>query len=99
MNIHDNEIINYKVNLKDKTYLISIIYETNEVIIIHYNVLLVYYFENQLTDSILLDIFYASIDSFIPQNRDILKSRKDHLWPINYESEAELFSYLHYNQY
>lgn len=46
-----------------------------------------------------LDIFDAGIESFIPQNRDILKSRKDHLWPINYESEEELFSYLQYNQY
>ena len=47
----------------------------------------------------MLDIFDAGIESFIPQNRDILKSRKDHLWPINYESEEELFSYMQYNQY
>lgn|SRR5699024_1964397 len=96
MNIHDNEIINYQVNLKDKTILLHTISETNEATTIRFNDLLAYYFENQLSGSILLDIFDAGIESFIPQNRDILKSRKDHLWPINYESEEELFSYLQY---
>lgn len=99
MNIHDNEIINYQVNLKDKTILLHTISETNEAATIRFNDLLAYYFENQLPGSILIDIFDAGIELFIPQNRDNLKSRKDHLWPINYESEEELFSYLQYNQY
>lgn len=99
MNIHDNEIINYQVNLKDKTILLHTISETNEAATILFNDLLAYNFENQLPGSILLDIFDAGIESFIPQNRDILKSRKDHLWPINYESEEGLYSYLQHNQY
>src|SRR5699024_3311984 len=98
-NIHDNEIINYQVNLKDKTILLHTISETNEAATIRFNDLLAYYFENQLRGSILIDIFDADIELFIPQNIDNLISRYDHLWPIKYESEEELFSYLQYNQY
>jgi|SRR5699024_1566796 len=99
MNIHDNQIINYQVNLRNKTILLQTISETNKAIDIYFNNFVAYYFENQLPGSILLDVFEDDIDKFIQQNREVLKQGKDYFWPINYETEEELLQYLRKSSY
>lgn len=101
-NIHDNEIISYEVCLKDKKIIIhskNNYSKLNEYIdIVFYNVL-VHFFENQLSHSIIFDICKYDVNKFIQDNNQLLNKRKKYCWPIDYDNIEELISTLEKEEY
>ncbi|MBD7911526.1 hypothetical protein [Clostridium cibarium] len=101
-NIHDNEIISYKVNLKNQKIIIYTEYQkrkiTKKTDVIFYDVL-VHFFENELPGSTILDIDEHNINQFIRDNSKLLEQRKDSCWPIDYNTIEELTRELLKEQY
>ncbi|MGG0658295.1 hypothetical protein [Rummeliibacillus pycnus] len=44
-----------------------------------------FHFEDQLPDSILLDIVKGEVNTFALENKDLLDKAKDYCWPMDYE--------------
>lgn len=102
LNIHDNEIMSYKVNFEDqKIILCTKCYSTiltSNVNIIFSNVL-VHYFEDEIRGSILFDVEEYSITQFIKDNSNLLKKRKNKCWPFDYDTIAHLNKRLENEKY
>ncbi|MCU6711560.1 hypothetical protein M6D81_22955 [Paenibacillus sp. J5C_2022] len=97
--VHDNVVISYEVNLRDR--YIEINTETDkdiEVKIKFYDVM-AHLFEDHLYGSILFDIERYEIDSFLKGNKEILEKRKPYCWPTYYESLDELRELLIKDEY
>lgn len=93
--MHDNQIISYNVDFKNKTILIHT-YDVNEekYADLLFRDVLTHSFCNILVENIILDIEILSIDSFIDENRDMIEEGNSYCWPTTYESEGELQSFL-----
>ncbi len=98
MNMHDNIIDSYTVNLKEN-YINVVTSKENRTIVICFSDVLAHYFENELNGSIILDICLENTESFIQQNKSILSERRGYNWPTNYKSLDELLCFLNYEGY
>lgn len=96
--IHDNEISSYIVNLKEQQIILHMEHQNKNTNIIFSNVL-VHFFENELSGSILLDIEEYSINQFIKDNCRLLEQRKNYCWPIDYDTIEQLSEELQKEQY
>lgn len=96
--IHDNEISSYIVNLKEQQIILYMEHQNKNTNIIFSNVL-VHFFENELSGSILLDIEKYSINQFIKDNCRLLEQRKNYCWPIDYDTIEQLSEELQKEQY
>ena len=91
--LHDSEIVSYKVSLKTNEIVVQTEY-TNSIIVrsadmIFTNVL-VHYFEDELSGSIILDVEEYSIAQFIKDNAKLLEQRKNKCWPFDYDTIEHL---------
>ncbi|KOP67207.1 hypothetical protein AMS62_19595 [Bacillus sp. FJAT-18019] len=96
--VHDNEVISYEVNLKNKHIVINT--ENREKTVkIRFSNVMAHLFEDHLYGSILLDIENYEIDEFIKGSKDLFEKHKPYCWPVNYESIDELKELLYKEQY
>lgn len=98
--MHDDEIVEYSVNLKEK-----------EVIIYTYNnaekkqrkiqfwEVLTHSFQCIIDCNIILDIYEDEISSFVNDNQEELTKMSGYCWPIDYQTEQELTDFLITNKY
>lgn len=97
INIHDNEIVSYKVDLKNQKIIIYT--EDNYLKLIKsidiiFSDVLVHFFENQLNGSVIFDIEEYHINQFVNENSELLKKQKKYGWPIDYNTIEELIEKL-----
>lgn len=100
--IHDNEIVSYEVDLKNHQIILHTQYKDSGSIkntdIIFHDVL-VHFFQNELSGSIIFDIEKSDITLFLKNNSDLLKKQKNYCWPMPYRTEEELTEGLLKGQY
>lgn len=100
--VHDNEIVSYKVDLKNHKIIVHTQYQESALVkdidIIFYDVL-VHFFQNELSGSIIFDIEKYEIGQFLKNNSELLKKKKNYCWPMDYDTEEELTERLLKDQY
>ncbi|WP_252250315.1 hypothetical protein [Clostridium sp. ZBS13] len=101
-NIHDNEIVSYKVDLKNQK--ITIHTEDNDLKLIKstdiiFSDVLAHFFENQLNGSVIFDIGEYNINQFVNENSELLEKQKNYCWPIDYNTIEELTEKLLKDKY
>ena len=98
--MHDDYIVEYSVNISGKKLVIQT-YNNNEKKerkIFFYDVL-THSFKCVLNYNQILDISECEIGSFIVENKLELKELEGYCWPINYQNEEELKTFLIANDY
>ncbi|WP_427051615.1 hypothetical protein [Paenibacillus sp. TC-CSREp1] len=98
ISVHDNEVISYEVNLKDK-YIVVHTENRGEAVKIDFKHVMAHLFEEHLCGSILLDITEYEMNRFIDEHKEVFEKHKPYGWPINYESIDELTEVLTQEQY
>lgn len=91
--IHDNEIISYEVDLKNQKIIMHTEYYDSkfiERICIVFSDVLVHFFENELSGSIIFDIEEYSLNQFVKDNSKLLEKQKNYCWPMDYDTIKEL---------
>ncbi len=96
--IHDSKILNYQIDFEHSKITVEVLFEQEKIIIL-FEDLFAFHFEDQLPDSILLDIVEGEIDSFITDNKELLDKGKDYYWPMDYDSVEELIYFIKENGY
>ena len=89
LEVHDNEITCYVVDLEYQYIKIYTKY-SNEEKIIEFQNITAHSFEGVLRGSIILDIDEYDIDFFIKENGKMLEEMKPYCFPIYYDTENEL---------
>jgi hypothetical protein len=95
--IHDNEIISYEVHLKNQKIIIHTEYHELKVVKstkIVFSDVLVHFFENELSGSIIFDIKEYSLNQFFKDNNELLEKQKNYCWPMDYNTIKELTGIL-----
>ena len=90
---HDNEIIRYEVNLREREVIIytQIRKDSNTIRFkIVFSNVIAHLFENELSGSIILELRKDSLGDFIRENKEILNRRREFLWPVDYDTFEEL---------
>ena len=90
---HDNEIIRYEVNLREREVIIytQIRKDSNTIRFkIVFSNVIAHLFENELPGSIILELRKDSLGDFIRENKEILNSMREFLWPVDYDTFEEL---------
>ena len=98
--MHDDYIVEYSVNISGKKLVIQT-YNNNEKKerkIFFYDVL-THSFKCVLNYNQILDISECEIGSFIVENKLELKELEGYCWPINYQNEEDLKTFLIANDY
>lgn len=95
ISVHDCEIQSYEVSIENATIILHTNYD---VTIIFHNVL-THHFEDVCYQNVIFDIEETNPEDFFKEYRSLLKSKKNYCWPIPYEHESELKSYLRNNSY
>lgn len=88
-NFHDNEIIRYEVNLKDRDIIMytRIRKDSNMMEFkIVFSDVIAHLFENELPGSIILELRKDSLEKFIRENEEVLNRRREFLWPVDYDT-------------
>lgn len=98
--LHDDHIIGYSVNLKEKSIMIQT-YNASEKrrSTIYFEGVLTHSFKGILEFNQILDIYDCETDSFVKDNQEELMKMKDHCWPIDYQTEQELAAFLNADRY
>lgn len=97
--IHDSRILNYQIDFGNSIIKMNTLTEQEMQLKILFKDFLTFHFENQLPDSILLDIVEEKNDSFPIENKALLEKGKDYFWPIDYENIQDLINYIKENNY
>lgn len=98
--MHDSIIEEYRVDFKAKTLLIKTHSDkTNHETVFFAQDVLTHYFENILTDNIVLSVDELPIGHFLSDNRSLLLDKKPYCWPIQFQSIDDLEDYLVQNKY
>lgn len=93
--VHDNEIVSYEVNLKEKRIkLNTVIRNTEEKIEVRFSNVIAHVFEEELPGSIILDIEESNLEKFFKSNQKLLQEKKDYFWPMIYKTESEFHEKL-----
>ncbi|PAV28916.1 hypothetical protein CIL05_14935 [Virgibacillus profundi] len=90
LSVHDNKIISYNVNLKNKVIKLQTQSEEGKLINIVFSDVLTHVFEDQLYGSIILDIEKQDLEQFFYKYKDLLEDKKAYCWPIDYNESTEL---------
>lgn len=100
MYVHDDYIVNYNVDLQEKKLTIQTYnnYEKRKKKIVFSDVL-THLFKGALEWNQVLDIFEREISCFVKDNQKELQEMEGYCWPICYQTEQELFSFLNDNKY
>lgn len=97
--IHDSKIVNYQIDFESLKIEMTIVSEREEKEKIVFEDLYAFHFEDQLPNSILLDIVEEEIDLFVVENKELLEKGKSYYWPMDYNDIKELVHYIKKNNY
>lgn len=98
--MHDDYIVGYSVNLKEKSVIINTYNASKKKQgKIHFLEVLTHSFECVLDYNQLLNIYECEISRFVNDNRDELMKLAGCCWPIVYQTEQELITFLITNEY
>lgn len=96
---HDSCIRSYQVDFTSLKIEMDTVTELEEQRKIVFEEFFAYHFEDPLPNSILLDIVEVEIEIFIQVNKELLETRKDYYWPMDYDDMEELITHLKENDY
>jgi hypothetical protein len=99
LSVHDNEIISYKVNLKNKVISIKTVFENGQDITVMFSDVLAHMFESHLYGSIILEIEKSKLGQFFEENMEMLEQQKAYCWPTYHQDVKELEEILIKEQY
>lgn len=98
--MHDDYIVQYSVNLSEQKLILQTYNnETKAEGKISFSDVLTHSFRCILDYNQILDIDEYGIDSFIVDNKAELQELKGYCWPINYQNQEELKTFLMDNGY
>ena len=98
--MHDDYIVQYSVNLSEQKLILQMYNnETKAEGKISFSDVLTHSFRCILDYNQILDIDEYGIDSFIVDNKAELQGLKGYCWPINYQNQEELKTFLMDNGY
>lgn len=98
--MHDDYIVQYSVNLSEQKLILQMYNnETKAEGKISFSDVLTHSFRCILDYNQILDIDEYGIDSFIVDNKAELQELKGYCWPINYQNQEELKTFLMDNGY
>ncbi len=80
--IHDNEIEDYKVNLKQKTIVLKTINAKKENVEIKFKDVLTHFFKNSSHQNIIFDITTGTIEKFVFENKQLIEESQNMCWPL-----------------
>ncbi|MED4532070.1 hypothetical protein ABET51_07655 [Metabacillus fastidiosus] len=92
--IHDSKVLNYQIDFEYLKIEIKVMSEQENQMKIFFEDFFAFHFEDQLPDSILLDIVEEEIDSFALENKELLDKGKDYYWPMDYDYVEEMINYI-----
>ncbi|KMM61124.1 hypothetical protein ACH95_07825 [Bacillus glycinifermentans] len=95
--IHDSKILNYRIDFEYSKVEIKAVSEQEIPVKILFEDFFAVHFEDQLPDSILLDIVEGEIEAFAIENKELLDQRKDYYWPMDYDDIEELINFIKKN--
>lgn len=96
--IHDSKILNYQIDFESSKIEVNVVTEKKQVKIL-FEDFFAFHFEDQLPDSILLDIVEGDVNSFALDNKELLDKSKDYSWPMDYEYVEDMINYIKENSY
>lgn len=103
INMHDNYIVGYSVNIKEKELTIQTVQSLDDINgrgeSIYFSEVLTHSFECILQCNIVFDIDECDIDTFISDHQTELEEMQVYDWPIDYDDLEELKKYLISNEY
>ena len=80
ISVHDNEVISYEVNLREKILIIHTKKDiTNQYYDLIFSDVLIHYFQDEINGSIILDVCEYSIDEFLSKYSELLEPK---MFPI-----------------
>ncbi|WP_231559188.1 hypothetical protein [Bacillus sp. MSP13] len=97
--IHDSKILNYQIDFESSIIQILSESDNGELFKIVFEDFFAFHFEDQIPNSILLDIFEEEINSFVLENEELLEKGKSYYWPMDYDSIEELMNHIKENSY
>lgn len=97
--IHDSTILNYQINFECSKIEVTVVTEKDIQLKISFEDLFAFHFENQLPDSILLDVVEANVNYFATDNKELLDKSKNYFWPMEYEYIEEIINFIKENSY
>lgn len=93
--MHDSYIVEYSVNLEQKNIAIKTYNNTKEKQSeILFSELLTHSFKCIIDYNIIFDIEEREISAFFNENQEELKKMEGYCWPIDYQTEKELITFL-----
>ena len=98
--LHDDYIIGYSVDLKEKSVIIQA-YDKAEKKQrkLYFSEVLTHSFKCILEFNIILDIYECEINRFVQDNQEELTKMEGYCWPVDYDTEQELIAFLTANEY
>lgn len=89
VSIHDSIIKSYTVDLENNKIYFDCKDDDKNIKIVFTDVL-VHFFEDELSGSVLNDIDEKDIESFLKENKKLLEEREGYCWPMYYKTIEEL---------
>lgn len=99
LDVHDNEIVSYEVDFKEKMIILRTVSEQNQKVQVVFKDVLANFFENGGHQNIIFDIVTDTIEDFIRENEKMLKEKKNMCWPMCYTDLKELQKLLEARKY
>lgn len=98
--MHDDYIVGYSVNLKEKDMVLHT-YNHNEKKEkrICFSGVLTHCFKCIIDYNIILDIQECEISNFVKDNQEELIKMEGYCWPINYQTDQDLIDFLVAKEY
>lgn len=97
--IHDSIIQSYQTDFESSKIEMTIKTADEEKGKILFEGFFAFFFENQLPNSIILDIVEEDVEAFIANNNELLAKSKDYSWPMDYEYIEELVNHIQKHSY
>lgn len=100
-NVHDNEIINYKVDFKKNEITFETIDVSDKTVMIVFKDVLVHQFETEMPNSIIFDIEKYDLEKMVKDNKELLEQKKAFCWPPigDYNDTDDLIKKLKNDKY
>ena len=97
--MHDESVIVYSVNVEEKTIIIQMRSNEGAENKICFREVLTHSFKCILDYNLIMDIQEVEISRFISDHYDELIKMKSYCWPIDYNTEQDLLTFLITNKY
>jgi hypothetical protein len=104
--VHDNEILAYRVDFEHERLILKTRYFHNGSIVeltdVVFSGYLTHMFNHECKGSVLFDIEECPLSNFLEREHAMLEENRNYAWPITYRAEdthAELTSFMRENGY